>query len=416
MGNSYRPRLVDPVVDEALQGFAALLVVGPRAVGKTTTAARHAAKIDRLDVPDVAATYRADPDAALRRAERPLVIDEWQEVPEVLAAVKRAVDRDRTAGQFILTGSLRADTDIATWAGTGRVVRVNMHPIAEREVVGDTTSQGLITRLLGGWLAAIPARLPPLSIDDYIARSLRGAFPELAYWDRTPRQRELWLNSYLDDLVTRDVSSIGAPRDAVRLRRYLTVLALNLAGQPSESALLRDADLNVRTAKAYDRALESLAVLDLVPAWTTSRLKRLTRAGKRYFADAALAAVAAGVSQHDVIHDSGLRGRWFDAFATMQLRAELATTSPAMRLHHLREAGGRHEVDLIVDIRGGRVFAIEFKAGAAPTRQDAHHLLWLRDQMGRAFVGGIVLHAGQAVIELDDRIAAIPLSAMWAPA
>jgi uncharacterized protein len=87
-----------------MSAFAAVMVVGARATGKTTMAARFAAQVDRLDVPDVAATYRADPDAALRRAGRPLLIDQWQEVPEVLAAVKRSVDRDRTPGLFLLTG------------------------------------------------------------------------------------------------------------------------------------------------------------------------------------------------------------------------------------------------------------------------------------------------------------------------
>lgn len=82
---SYRPRLVDPALQEAMTAFAAVMAVGPRATGKTTTAARLAAQVDRLDVPDVAATYRADPDAALRRAGRPLLLDEWQEVPEANA-------------------------------------------------------------------------------------------------------------------------------------------------------------------------------------------------------------------------------------------------------------------------------------------------------------------------------------------
>jgi uncharacterized protein len=116
----YRPRLADEVLDEAMAAFSAVMVTGPRAVGKTTTAARLAAQVDRLDVADVAAIYRADPDAALRRASRPLLIDEWQVVPEVLGAVKRAVDNDRTPGQFLLTGSVSAETDMSTWAGTGR--------------------------------------------------------------------------------------------------------------------------------------------------------------------------------------------------------------------------------------------------------------------------------------------------------
>ena len=253
--DAYRPRLVDPLLHDAMSAFAAVMVVGPRATGKTTSAARLAAQVDRLDVPDVAATYRADPDAALRRAGRPLLLDEWQEVPEVLAAVKRAVDRDRTPGQFLLTGSIRATTELSTWAGTGRVVRLAMHPLTEREIVGNVTGDDLITRLAEGWLDAVPSRPPTLDIDGYLRLATRGSFPELAFTERTARQRRLWFDSYLDDLVTRDVESIGAPRDPVRLRRYLTTLALNLAGQPSEASLIRDADINAKTGVAYDRAL-----------------------------------------------------------------------------------------------------------------------------------------------------------------
>ena len=411
--DAYRPRLVDPLLQDAMSAFAAVMVVGPRAAGKTTTAARLAAQVDRLDVPDVAATYRADPDAALRRAGRPLLLDEWQEVPEVLAAVKRAVDRDRTPGQFLLTGSIRATTELSTWAGTGRVVRLAMHPLTEREIAGEVSGDDLITRLSNGWLGAVPRQLPALDIDDYMRLATRGSFPELAFTERTARQRRLWLDSYLDDLVTRDVESIGAPRDPVRLRRYLTTLALNLAGQPTDASLFRDADINAKTAVAYDRSLTNLAVLDIVPAWTSNRLKRLTKAGKRYLVDTALAAAAADVNEHEIIRDGDLRGRWFDAFAVMQLRAELAAASPRRAMYHLRVEGGRHEVDLVVDLGRGRLFGIEFKAGTAPTHEDARHLVWLRDELGKNFAGGVVLHSGQAVVALGDRVAAVPLSALW---
>lgn len=423
----YRQRLVDTALRDAMAGFAAVMVVGPRAVGKTTTAARHAAQIDRLDVPDVAATYLADPDAALRRADRPLLIDEWQEVPEVLAAVKRAVDRDRTPGQFVLTGSIRASADLSTWAGTGRVVRLAMHPLTEREIHGlgpDSTagaeptvipSGDLVTRLVEQWLDAVPRTLPELDLDAYVGLAVRGSFPDLALapTPRTDRQRTLWLESYLDDLVTRDLHSIGEPRDPVRLRRYLTTLALNLAGQPTEVSLQRGAGINARTAEAYARALTNLAVLDTAPAWVSNRLKRLTKGGKRYLVDTGLAAVAAGVDAAEVLHDGDLRGRWFDAFVAVQLRAELAASPSRRVMHHLRVEGGRHEIDIVVDLGRGRVFGIEVKAGAAPTRDDARHLVWLRDQLGAAFVGGVVLHSGRAVAELDDRIAALPLSALW---
>lgn len=411
---SYLPRLIDPVLADTVEAFAAVMIVGPRASGKTTTAARLAAQIDRLDIPDVAATYRADPDAALARAARPLLIDEWQEVPEVLPAVKRAVDRDRSPGQFLLTGSIRATTDMSTWAGTGRVVRIAMHPLTEREIVGAPADDDIISRLTRDWLAAVPHRLPRVDIDGYVGLSVRGSFPEVALSDRTDRQRQLWFESYLDDLVSRDTESVDVARDPVRLRRYITTLSLNLAGLPTDASLWRDADVNARTATAYDRALTSLAIVDLVPAWVSNRLKRLTKGTKRYLVDTGLAAAAAGIGAGDIIVDSDLRGRWFDAFGAMQLRAEFAAASAHRVLHHLRVEGGRHEVDLVVDLGRNRVFGIEFKAGTAPTRDDARHLVWLRDELGSSFVGGVVMHSGSAVIELDDRIGALPLSALWA--
>ena len=396
-----------------MASFAAVMVVGPRAIGKTTSAARLVSQVDRLDVPDVAATYRADPDAALRRAGRPLLLDEWQEVPEVLAAVKRSVDRDRTPGQFLLTGSIRTTTDLSTWAGTGRVVRLPMHPLAEREISGKIQGDDLVTRLCDRWLDAVSSKLPTLDIDAYLGLALRGSFPELAFAERTPRQRRLWLDSYLEDLVSRDVGSIDTSRDPIRLQRYVTALALNLAGQPSDATLFRDAGINAKTAAAYDRALTNLAILDVAPAWASNRLKRLTKAGKRYLVDTALAAAAADVSESEIVHDGDLRSRWFDAFAAMQLRAEVNVSSPRRVLHHLRVEGGRHEVDLVIDLGRGRLFGVECKAGTAPTREDARHLIWLRDELGKNFAGGVVLHSGQAVVELDDRIAAIPLSAVW---
>jgi uncharacterized protein len=410
----YLPRLVDGQLAEAVEAFAAVMVVGARATGKSTTAARLASQVDRLDVPDVAATYRADPDAALRRASRPLLIDEWQEVPDVLSAVKRAVDRDRSPGQFILTGSIRATADMSTWAGTGRVIRIGMHPLAEREIEGHVDRDDLVSGLTSRWLAAIPTSLPPIDIDGYLGRAARGSFPELALYERTEPQRRLWLASYLDDLVTRDVDALGTARDPERLRRYVSTLALNLAGQPSDAALLRDAGVTAKTAAAYEHALVNLAILDLVPAWTSNRLKRLTKGAKRYLVDTALAAVAADVTVDEIVRDGDLRGRWFDAFATAQLRAELAARSPGRRLHHLRAESGRHEIDIVVELGRGRVFAIECKAGAAPSREDARHLLWLRDELGDRFVGGVVMHSGGSVFELDDRIAAVPLSACWA--
>jgi len=411
----YRPRLVDAQLGNLLVDFPAVMITGARATGKTTTAIQRVAQVERLDEPGVAAAYRADPDAALRRAARPVLLDEWQEVPEILPAVKRAVDADPTPGQFVLTGSVRTELTHEMWAGTGRIVRMAMHGITERELNGhlDPARPAFVDRLAAG--AAAELRLPDVrpNIDAYIALALRGGFPELAYRERTARARGIWLDSYLDDLVTRDAAALDQHKDPAKLRRYLHVLALNNAGIPTDATLYQAAGVNAKTASSYEQLLQNLFVLDPVPAWTTNRLSRLTKAPKRYLRDCALAAAAAQLTAADVLADTALTGRFFDAFGLSQLRPEVALMYPRPNLHHLRNEAGRREVDLVLDLGAGRVVALEFKAGAAPDAHDARHLFWLRDQLGADFIAGAVLHAGPSLYELGDRMHAIPLCAMW---
>ena len=128
------------------------------------------------------------------------------------------------------------------------------------------------------------------TIDEYVALALRGGFPEIVFRERTERQRGIWLTSYLEDLITRDAETLDAGKDPIKLRRYLDVLALNNAGMPTDATLYRTADVNAKTATGYDRLLRNLYVLDIVPAWSTDRINRLVRAGKRYMVDTGLAA------------------------------------------------------------------------------------------------------------------------------
>ena len=202
-------------------------------------------------------------------------------------------------------------------------------------------------------------------------------------------------------------------RDPIRLRRYFESYALNTAGTVAESTLFEAAGVDRRTADAYERLLANLFLVDAVPAWRSNRLRRLVARPKRYVVDSAVAATLLRLSERAVFRDGDLLGRLLDTFVASQIRAELPNCRTRPTLYHVREEHGRHEIDLIAELGGGRVMAFEIKASAAPRRNDARHLVWLRDQLGDRFVRGAVLHTGTQAYELDSRIEAVPICALW---
>ena len=410
MMNAYRPRLIDPLLAELLSELPALLVVGPRATGKTTTAARYAARVVRLDRADEAASFRANPDVALRDLPEPVLLDEWQTVPEVLGAVKRAVDSDSRPGRYLLTGSVRADIDTETWPGTGRVVRLAMYPLTVAEQTGNAV-QPLVDRLVAGEELAPASDTPDLR--GYIDLALQGGFPEAAL-ALSGRVRERWLESYVEQLLTRDALTLNGSRDPTRLGRYFEAYALNSAGLAEHKTLYDAAGINRKTALAYERLLRNLMVVDELPAWTSNRLKRLVLSPKRYLIDSALLGGVLGVDATAVMRDGNLLGRLLETFVTAQLRAEAAVAAVRPKLYHLRSEQGRIEIDIIAELRGQRIIGIEVKASSAPTSQDARHLGWLRDNISDRFIAGVVLHTGPATYPLGSNIVAAPISTLWA--
>lgn len=406
----YRLRLVDQYIEELHAELPALLVVGPRASGKTTTAARHASTIVRLDRDAEAAAFRADPDAALRDLPEPVLLDEWQATPGVLGAVKREVDRDSHPGRYLLTGSVRADLDAQTWPGTGRLVRIAMYSLTVAEQLGRTTRR-LADRIANR--DQLPASSDTPDLRGYVDIALRGGFPE-ASLDLSERARRAWLASYVDQLVTRDALTIDRGRDPSRLGRYLEAYALNSAGLAADRTLYDAAGIDRRTAIAYHRLLENLLIIGELPSWTSNRLKRLVRSPKRHLIDPSLLVGILGVDSTSALRDGNLLGRVLDTFVTAQIRAESVMADKPIRLYHLRQEQGRHEIDLILELGGQHVIGIEIKASSAPNSRDAHHLAWLRDQIGVRFIGGVVLHTGPSSYELADRVTAAPISTLWA--
>lgn len=406
---TYLQRLVDGLVAELLGELPALFVTGPRATGKTTTAARVAKTVIRLDREAEAVAFRADPDAAIRGLAEPVLLDEWQVVPSVLGAVKRAVDTRPDPGRYLITGSVRGDLDGEVWPGTGRLTRIPMFGMTVREMFGLGSFVPFIDRVVNGDLE--PAAETP-DLRGYVELLLQSGFPEPALRLGASARRR-WLESYVEHLLTRDAEQVDGGRDPVRLRRYLEAFALNTAGLAEDRTLFEAAGINRKTALAYERLLFNLLVAETIPAWTSNRLKRLILAPKRYVLDPGLAAAVLGLDADLVMRNGDLLGRLLDTFVMAQLRPEIPVTATRPRLYHVRQQQGRLEVDLLAELGGGQLVGIEIKADAAPDVASARHLAMLRDEYPETFVAGVVLHTGPRAYRLGERLYAAPISSMW---
>ena len=191
----YTPRLVDRPLADLFAQLPALLIVGPRATGKTTSARRLARSVVRLDVPAEAAAFRFDADAALGAMPTPVLLDEWQEVPELMGAVRRAVDEDSSPGRFLLTGSARARRGSDAWSGIGRVVNLRMYGLTVRETAGHSDGPGFLERLAEADQAKCTKQKRAANIE-----SAKNDFYALFGASLTPQERGKQLEAALNRL------------------------------------------------------------------------------------------------------------------------------------------------------------------------------------------------------------------------
>lgn len=394
MEASYLPRLADARMAAALADAPVVVLDGPRAAGKTTTALRLAAS--QVMLPRDLPLISADPDHFLAALEPPVLIDEWQLAGvDILWSVKRLVDADPSPGRFILTGSVEPATYGPTYPLTGRAVRVLMRPMTRAELAGRGDQQSFVEQVTSGaGLQPGIGRSPALNLDWLTESGFPGA--------RLLSDPGLLLDAYAVTVAQR---AGDEGRDSTRLLRTMKVLATLEAQAVPEQRIWQAADINKATWKAYDDLLQRVHLAVPMPAFETNRLKRLTSFPKRFFADTALALTLAELDESRLRADPRIAGPYLESFVAQQLRPQADAVRG--RLTHLRTSAGETEVDSVLEM-GNEVLGFEVKHVQRPHSNDAAKLGWLRDQLGARFHSGYVVHAGTDIFPLGERIWAVP--------
>ena len=406
-----------PRVEEALDAFRVVVLHGARQCGKTTLArlvvdARGGTYVSLDDDAERSAALD-DPLTFLTERRHPLAVDEVQLGGDRLVrAVKRLVDEDATPGRFLLAGStnfLTVPTLSESLAGRARILR--LRPFSEAELAG--TPSALVDRCFDEPLGPVVGELPTRTA--YLERLCRGGFPEVVTLN--PRNRPGWFESYLETVTQRDLLALGDIRKDAALPRLLRWTAAVTGGELNISAAARDLAVNRATVTSYLEWLQTVFLINEIPAWSRNLVARASRRSKLYPADTGLAAGLLGLGV-DALRSptSPLVGGLVEAFVVNEIARQASAAHTGFDPYHYRDHQG-HEVDLLLERNDGAVVAFAIKASRSPTADMLRHVRWLRDRLDSVspglFRGGYLLHTGDSAVTVGDRLYIRPIASLW---
>lgn len=397
------PRAVAGALATALRSFPVVVVTGSRQTGKSTMVRALEEPQPRpyltLDSLETLERARQQPDALVRNAER-MTVDEVQRSPDLLLAVKRAVDERRVAGRFLLTGSAnlllmqKVSESLA-----GRAAYLTLWPMTRREQLG-LGQVGAWDRLFASsdldWKDLLLAETAPK--EDWRALAVRGGYPVPAHDLADAEARALWFDGYTRTYLERDLQDLSTVTSLVDFRRLMRAACLRLGGMVHQTEMGRDVGLPQPTVHRHLSLLETSYQLVRVPAFAVNRTKRLIKAPKLYWCDTGLALHLAGETEP--------RGAHLENLILADLLAWRDTQVPRPEVLFWRTASG-DEVDFVIE-RNGKLLPIEVKATGKPRLADARGLTVFRNEYPDLARTGLLLHNGPEVEWIAEGVLAAP--------
>jgi predicted AAA+ superfamily ATPase len=411
-------RRLAPAVEHRLATEPVLVLHGPRTVGKSTllaqVAERHSQRVIDCDEPATRAAVRADPGRFVT-GPGPILIDEYQHVPELLDAIKAELNRDLQPGRFVLAGSTHyATLPRAGQALTGRVDIVEVLPLTQLEIAG-VDSEPLLHRLLAGRGVPHDHGPSPTTRADYAQRATAGGLP--VPLRRPPgAARARWYSTYVDLVIDRDVVELSRVRQREQLPLLLRQLAARSGQVLNIAAVAQAIGLERSSAENYVRLLEAVFLVERLPAWGTTLGSSVQRQPKIHVVDPGVMAwllnlTPAKIAQNDpsVLSEYG---HLVETFAVRELLVQASWWDAPVRAGHFRTTTGG-EVDLVLERDDGQVFAFEVKAGSRIHPEDLRGVRALRNRLGARLEQAILLYTGEYAYRHEDGTTVLPLDTLW---
>lgn len=396
--------------------MGAVLIDGPKAVGKTFTASQVARTALRMDVDRAARAALEVHPAQLFTYPTPILFDEWQETPQLWNLVRRAVDDHDGKGLYLLTGSARPRDDVRMHSGAGRISRLRMRPMSLYETGHSSGAVSLTSLLSGAGPAGVPATL---TVPAILERIVIGGWPELI--GGSEGTARAWLADYLRNLAEVDVPGLGPRRNPGNISRLLAGLARATGTAINRTALASDiggsaGPIASETLSNYLDALDRLMLVEVLPAWRPHMRSRtrLRLSPVHHFVDPSLGVAALGVGSAELATDLEAAGFQFESMVVRDLR--IYAQSLGASLSSWRDSQSGAEVDVVLELPNGRWAAFEIKLGEAAADTAARALLHFAGTVDSERHGEplalAVITGGRFTYRRPDGVDVIPISAL----
>lgn len=414
-------RNIEPRILEALADTPAVFLNGARQTGKSTVATALCGPSGPLeayltfDDAAVLAAACADPAGFLAGLPDRVALDEVQRAPGLFPVLKAAIDRDRRPGRFLLTGS----ADVMLLPGiaeylAGRMEVLTLWPLSQGEI--REVREDFVSALFR--VAPFLPRATPGSAGatrkEIVAAIVRGGYPE-AISRSTERRRSAWFGSYVTTVLQRDVRDLADVSGLTALPHLLRLLAARSGTLFNQAEISRASALPYTTLRRYLSLLETTFLVGVTPPWNPNLGKRLVKSPRVVMHDTGLASSLLGLDEPRLLHEPLLLGPLLETFVAGEIRRQLGWSDTRAELRHFRTQEGT-EVDLVVETPDGRIAGIEIKAAGSVGANDFRGLRYLERAVGSRFAQGVVLYLGESAVAFGERLAAVPVSALWKPA
>jgi hypothetical protein len=378
--NNYKRRIIEKEIENKMKYSGAVVIEGPKWTGKSTTAELYSKTIIKLQNPITKKQYQTlatiSKDEVLS-GEKPILFDEWQEVPEIWDFVRLDIDDNKHKGAYLLTGSTKKQNIKISHTGTGRINSIYMRPMSLFES-GDSIGTVSLSDLFDG--KKINVTKSKTSINDIAQLICRGGWPgslELPIKEQLAIPKDL-----LESIISKDVDEVdGTKKDKEKIRKLIRSYARNISTLATSKTIYKDQEnegisIDYKTYETYTNALQRLYIIENIKAWSPAirSASTIRTSDKKQFIDPSIAVASLGLSVEKLKQDFETFGFFFESICTRDIRVYAQTLDG--EVYHYNDSSGL-EVDLIIELKDGRWAGIEVKLGENEVEKAASNLLKL---------------------------------------